>query len=39
MQLTYDLPAGTYALIDFDHDLKTGRPDSLEGMYAVVTLR
>jgi len=39
MQLTYDLPAGTYALIDFDHDLKTGRPDGLEGMYAVVTLR
>lgn len=39
MQLTYDLPAGTYALVDFDHDLKTGRPDTLEGMYAVVTLR
>lgn len=39
MQLTYRLPAGTYALLDFDHDLKTGRPDSVEGMYAVVRLR
>jgi hypothetical protein len=39
MQLTYDLPAGEYAILDFDHDIKTGRPDTLEGMYAVVTLR
>jgi hypothetical protein len=39
MQLTYNLPAGTYALLDFDHDLKTGRPDTLEGMYTIVTLR
>jgi hypothetical protein len=38
MQLTYDLPAGEYAILDFNHDLKTGRPDTLEGMYAVVTL-
>jgi len=39
MQLTYDLPAGTYALLDFDHDLKTGRANTLAGMYAIVTLR
>jgi hypothetical protein len=39
MQLTYDLPAGEYAILDFNHDMKTGRPDTLEGMYAVVTLR
>jgi len=39
MQLSYDLPAGEYALLDFNHNLKTGRPDTLEGMYAVVTLR
>ena len=39
MQLSYDLPAGTYALLDFDHDLKTGRPHTFQGMYAVVTLR
>jgi hypothetical protein len=39
MQLTYDLPTGTYALLDFDHNLKTGRPNTLEGMYAIVTLR
>jgi hypothetical protein len=38
MQLTYDLPAGEYAILDFNHDSKTGRPDTLEGMYAVVTL-
>jgi hypothetical protein len=39
MQLSYDLPAGEYAILDFNHDLKTGRPDTLEGMYAIVTLR
>ncbi|MGH2932936.1 MAG: hypothetical protein ACRDL2_00260 [Gaiellaceae bacterium] len=39
MQLTYHLPAGEYALLDFNHDMKTGRPDTLEGVYAVVTLR
>lgn len=39
MQLTYDLPAGEYAVLDFNQDPKTGRPDTLEGMYAVVTLR
>jgi hypothetical protein len=39
MQFTYHLPAGEYAILDFNHDMKTGRPDTLEGMYAVVTLR
>jgi uncharacterized membrane protein SirB2 len=39
MQLTYDLPEGEYAILDFNHDMTTGRPDTLEGMYAVVTLR
>jgi hypothetical protein len=39
MQLTYDLPKGEYAILDFNQDLKTGRPDTLEGMYAIVTLR
>jgi len=38
LQLTYDLPAGEYAVLDFNHDLKTGRADTLEGLYAVVTL-
>jgi hypothetical protein len=39
MQLTYRLPAGTYVAIDFDQDLRTGRPEALEGMVAVITLR
>jgi hypothetical protein len=39
MQLSYDLPAGEYALLDFDQDLKSGHPDTLEGLYAVVMLR
>ena len=39
MQLSYDLPAGEYAVLDFNHDLKTGHPDTLDGMYAVVTMR
>jgi hypothetical protein len=39
MQLTYKLPAGEYALIDFDRDMATGRPQALEGMYAITTLR
>jgi hypothetical protein len=39
MQLAYNLPAGEYALIDFDHDMTSGRPQALEGMYAITTLR
>jgi hypothetical protein len=39
MQLTYRLPAGTYVALDLDQDLQTGRPESLEGLVAVVTLR
>jgi hypothetical protein len=26
-------------VIDFDHDITTGRPQALEGMYAIATLR
>jgi hypothetical protein len=39
MQLSYSLPAGTYALIDFDQNMTNGRPEALEGMYALATLR
>ena len=39
MQLTYRLPAGEYAVIDLNHDMTSGRPEALEGMYAIVTLR
>jgi len=39
MQLTYRLPPGTYAAIDFDQDMHIGRPEALEGMLAVVRLR
>lgn len=39
MQLSYHLPAGTYVAIDFDQDMRTNRPEALEGMVAVVTLR
>lgn len=39
MQLTYALPRGDYAIVDFGQDMATGRPEALEGMYAIVTLR
>jgi hypothetical protein len=39
MRLTYSLPAGEYALVDFNQDMTTGRPDALEGMYAIAMLR
>jgi hypothetical protein len=39
MQLTYTLPSGTYALIDFDQNMTDGRPEALEGMYAIARLR
>lgn len=38
MQLSYKLPAGEYALVDFGQDPKTGRPEALDGVYAVGTL-
>jgi len=38
MQLTYELRAGTYAAVDFDRDVRTGRPEALEGLVTVVTL-
>jgi hypothetical protein len=39
MQLSYKLPPGEYALIDFDQNMTNGRPEALEGMYAIATLR
>jgi len=39
MQLSYKLPAGKYALIDFNQNMTNGRPEALEGMYAIATLR
>jgi hypothetical protein len=39
MQLTYTLPPGEYALIDFDQNMTDGRPEALEGMYVIATLR
>lgn len=39
IQVTFHLPAGTYALIDFDQDLSSGKPESLEGFAAVLTVR
>jgi hypothetical protein len=39
MQLSYRLTGGTYVAIDFDQDMRTGSPEALEGMVAVVTLR
>ena len=39
MQLSYKLPPGEYALIDFDQNMTNGRPEALEGMYATATLR
>jgi hypothetical protein len=38
-ELGYRLPAGDYAIVCFQPDGRTGRPQALEGMYAVVTLR
>jgi hypothetical protein len=38
MQLSYNLPAGKYAVLDFNQDMRTGRPDTLEGVYAIVSL-
>ena len=39
MLFTFSLPPGTYAVIDFSQDMATGRPEALEGMYGVTTLR
>lgn len=38
-QFSYRLPAGEYAVLSFQPDSRTGKPQALEGMYAVVTLR
>lgn len=39
MQLTYALPPGDYAIVDLGQDMHTGRPEAVEGMYAIATLR
>lgn len=39
MQLTYRLKPGRYALMTFSPDVRTGRSQALEGMYAIATLR
>ena len=39
MQITFRVPAGTYAAIDFDQDMRSGRPEALEGFVTVLTLR
>ena len=36
--VSYAVPRGTYALIGWQQDTKTGRPQALEGMYAVTRL-
>ena len=39
IQFSYTLPAGTYALLCFQPDSRTGKPQALEGMYGITTLR
>ena len=39
IQVTFRLPAGTYAAIDFDQDMRTGRPEADEGFATVLRLR
>jgi hypothetical protein len=39
IQFRYKLPAGTYALLCFQPDTRTGKPQALEGMYGIATLR
>jgi hypothetical protein len=39
LQLTYSLRPGAYALMTFSPDVRTGRSQALEGMYAIAALR
>jgi hypothetical protein len=39
IRFRYAVPRGTYALVGWQEDTKTGRPQALEGMYAVTRLR
>lgn len=39
LDFSYQLPAGTYAMLCFQPDSRTGQPQTLEGMYGVATLR
>jgi len=38
-QFGYDLPAGRYAVVSFQPDSHTGKPQTLDGLYTIVTLR
>lgn len=38
-QFAYDLPAGQYAVVSFQPDSHTGKPQTLDGLYTIVTLR
>lgn len=38
-QLSYQLPAGEYAVLSFQPDSHTGKPQTLDGLYTVLTLR
>lgn len=37
--LSYRIPAGDYAVLCFQPDTRNGKPQTLDGMYTVVTLR
>lgn len=39
IQFSYSVPAGRYALIGWQQDSETGRPQALEGMYTVADFR
>lgn len=39
MELTYSLPPGEYALLTYATDSRNGKPQVLEGMYGITTLR
>lgn len=39
MQIVFHLRAGTYAAIDLDTDMHSGRPEALEGFVTVLTVR
>jgi hypothetical protein len=38
-QFAYTLPPGQYAVVSFQPDSDTGKPQTLDGLYTVVTLR
>jgi hypothetical protein len=38
-EFAYTLPAGQYAVVSFQPDSHTGKPQTLDGLYTIVTLR